>query len=150
MAATNLQAIIARFDTGAAGALASQSGKLWFGEVPEDRTTFPLCCLAHGGAQPPDYNFENDYLEDDLYSFFVFHTDLAACEAMALEIKKLFDLPDSFECAAALLIDNASARSCVRTSYVVSVDEHDTPQGLSVYKAQLDYTLTVRKTRGTS
>lgn len=149
MAATTLQAVIARFDGTTPGALTQLAGKLWFGEIPADKS-LPFVGVAHGGTAPPEYNSEDDYLELDRFHFEVQDTSLVNVERIATEIKIAFDKPGSDEAHTAFPIDNAKCISCTRTSYMVRVDPETDPQGNSVYVAELDYELTVRKTKGLS
>jgi hypothetical protein len=148
MADTQIQAMIARFDSSTAGAMVTASGKLWFGEIPADKT-LPFVGLAHGGSSP-EYNTEDTYDETDRFSFEVHDTDIENVERIATEIKKAFDLPGTNEAKAALPITNASTRSCERTNYVVTVDPNEDYRGQTVYIAVLEYTVIVRKTIGVS
>jgi hypothetical protein len=148
MAATQIEAMIARFDSQPCGALVSTSGKLWFGEIPPDKV-LPFVGLAHGGSTP-EYNTEGDYEELDRFSFELHDTDLVRLEQYATAIKVAFDLPGTNEAKAALPIANAVFLSCTRTSYVVTVDPNEDYRGMTVYVALLEYQTRVRKTIGTS
>ncbi len=146
---TQLEAIITAFDGSPAKADVNDSGGLWFGEVPSVKV-FPFVGLADGGTGPPDYNTEDDYTEQTSFSFFVLHTDKHAAEATGTKIKQAFDKPGQHEAIQAFPMTNAVVTECLRQNYLVSVDPQPGPDDKTVFVVQIDYLMTVRKTKGTN
>lgn len=135
MATTLLAGITRKFDT--SSITATVSSGLYVGTYPEN-TSLPFVVLLHLG-EVPEWSMESVYTEISRVQFHCFAVGLANCETIASTLKSTFDWCD-------LQINDATTISCKRTGYFIAADEQRSSQADLVYRAQVDYTIEVRRT----
>lgn len=112
---TALGAIITAFDGSALKASTAGGLGAYVGKIPDQLSdqSVPFVAVFHDGETVATYEFEAAYIESTRFHFEVYDT-LADVEAMGLQIKALYDKPDTNAANTAFAVLNARVLRCWR------------------------------------
>ena len=143
MATTLLGILVDRFDDVPALVAAVPTG-IYVSQIPETKP-LPYVVLVHGG-EVPDWNFQNEYVEEGRVQFYCYALTCQAVEEIATLVKSAYDWEEG-----SLVVTGgdavARAISLERTNYLVSItDLFRAPSGEVVYEALVEYQTRIRRT----
>jgi hypothetical protein len=143
---TPLGAIVVAFD--ASGITLATAGGLWTELIPEQLPDhLPMAVLVHDG-EIPRYTSETGYMEVTRFHFEVYST-LANAEAIALQIKGVFDKPGTSDAMQAFQVFGAKVLQCWRPDgqncYRVEPMVDRTSNGDPVFKVSIHYEMTLSR-----
>ncbi len=113
------------------------SGGLWVGGIPEERATLPCCALMHHD-DIPSWAMGAGPLEEGRFDLIVYARQLAVAEALAADIKAVFD-PKAGKRFVPLLIDDVSTAWIQRLGYQVKLVQYRADDSTWVYEITLPY-----------
>ncbi len=153
-AATLLGALTALFDADSVlTADTAATGGLWVGGIPEDRVALPAVALLHHD-EVPDWTLDSTTVQEEgSFSFVVYAQTLAVAEALAADLKAVYD-PSSRPRAAnqprnafvKLSITNGVTAFIRRKGYQVQLVEYRAADSTWVYEVTMPYHAYVQRT----
>lgn len=136
MSTTLLAGVKALLDN--SGVAASCTGGVYFGVIPEEEWAPPHCVIHHGG-ETPEWTTENAYQEVGKVTLAFYAVGAAAAEALATQCKAAFDWQ-------ALPLGGVQTVEVRRTRYQVTPEDTRDKSGQVVFRAELDYQITLVRT----
>ncbi len=114
------------------------SGGLWVGGIPEERAKLPCCALMHHDDVPEWVLGNAGPFETGRFDLIVYARQLAVAEALAADIKAVFD-PKAGKRFVPLLIDDVSTAWIQRLGYQVKLVQYRADDSTWVYEITLPY-----------